>query len=84
MLGAALTCLFVSFCFALFCLYGDLLFPYVSSELFLFFWFSIAPKMYIEISVAVFREMSYYVDIICFCYVLGYLIIILDIEKGQK
>ena len=48
------------------------------------FWFSIAPKMYIEISVAVFREMSYYVGIICFCYVPGYLIIVLNIEKGQK
>lgn len=33
-------------------------------EFFLFFRFSIGPKMYIETSVVVFREMSYYVDII--------------------
>lgn len=51
---------------------------------FVFFWFSIGPKLYIEISVDVLREMSYYVDISCFCYVPGYLIIVLNIEKGQK
>ena len=50
----------------------------------MFFWFSIGPKLYIEISVNVLREMSYYVDISCFCYVPGYLIIVLNIEKGQK
>ena len=50
----------------------------------MFLWFYIGPKLYIKISVAVLREMSYYVGIICFCYVPGYLIIILDIEKGQK
>ena len=53
-------------------------------EFFVFFWFSIGPKLYIEISVDVLREMSYYVDISCFCYVPGYLIIVLNIKKGQK
>ena len=50
----------------------------------MFFWFSIGPKLYIEISVDVLREMSYYVGISCFCYVLGYLIIVLNIERDRK